>query len=112
MTFMFDTSVNDDDPDWDAVTNSLREWMVKEMSDISEELWFAGWLDGLEEIVWDTTRDPIEPLVCGLSVIPVERLRRLKRVSEFLDEWPIREKSGVTVVSLSEWQERLEARQA
>jgi hypothetical protein len=77
----------------------LREHMTRTMSDISEEHYAAGWMIGLETVLWNAIQRLPEPTDYGMGTIDVKRLQHLKEVSDLLGEWT----DGKRFIPLAEW---------
>ena len=78
----------------------------KLMSEISEEYWCAGWLGGLEHVLWD--------VVTGkrTDICTPEEIEQLKYLSEKCGGWIVWDKEGICerFVSMEEWLRLYEAR--
>ena len=81
------------------VRDILREWMESTMGDISEDHYCAGWMSGLQNDLWDAVQRLPEPTNYGMGTIAVERLEKLKAVSDLLGEWF----DGDNFIPLSTW---------
>lgn len=84
----------------------LREWMDHEMSDISEEHYCAGWMSDLEYALWNAIQRLPAETNYGMGALDVERLTKLKAVSDILGEWF----DGDDYISLAEWQIRFDSK--
>jgi hypothetical protein len=89
-------------PEW--LADILRDWLKREMSDISEEHMAAGWLIDLEYMIWQAVLQHPEPYTFGWGLIELQRIERIKAVSEYLGEWIAWEHGGdKQPVPLDEW---------
>lgn len=74
------------------------------MSDLSEELWCAGWLSGLEHALWGRITDGPPT---GLRDSEVDQLRRLASLAGGWWHWPREDgrpvKAGPVFVPMDEW---------
>lgn len=86
----------------DVVREVMRDWLCREMSDISEETICAGWESGLEYRLWQAVESLPEPHKYGISEIEPKRIQRLRDVAEWLGEWVVW-RDGETFIPLSEW---------
>ncbi len=59
--------------------------LAKEMSDVSEEAFYAGWMDELEFRLWEAVLGG--PQKYGQIVLSEERLKRLRKMSDALGGW-------------------------
>lgn len=87
------------------VRTILRKWLEHEMSDISEDHYAAGWMSGLEYELWDAVCRLPKTTDYGMGTIDVERLEKIRDVSELLNEWC----DGDKFIPLSEWREMVGA---
>ena len=95
----------------------LKDWLVREMSDISEEHWCAGWLVGLEYSLWRCIQDAeqgkletvkwgdreVTGVSFGMEVIPKEKLFRMRDVARLVNGWFIWDGNSEKFVSMEEW---------
>lgn len=90
-------------PEW--LADILRDWLKREMSDISEDHMTAGWLIDLEYTIWTAVLQHPEPFKFGFGFISVSDIERIKAVSEYLGEWIAwdLEQGGKKAVPLDEW---------
>lgn len=90
----------------------LGEWLLREMSDISEEYFCAGWLRGLEYSLWGAIQELPEDFAYGFSVVPAERIMRLKEVAERLGMWGIWDEETLeeTLTPLEDWKKQYRER--
>jgi hypothetical protein len=73
------------------------------MSDISEEAWCAGWMNGLEYALWYIMLHG--PAKYGWKVINGDTIQQLKNLSEQEECWiTFDQVTQETAVSLSEWE--------
>ena len=83
---------------------TMREWMLREMSDLSETHWCAGWIGGTEDVLWDAIERLPEKTKWCECVINVGMLNKLKQCRDFLGEWVVwRGATGKTVVSIAQY---------
>jgi len=76
------------------------------MSAISERLFSAGWIDGLEYKLWSAASEGLSET--GLLQITIEEIAGLRERSARCDGWIVfDDKSEETFVSLPDWQQRL-----
>ena len=80
----------------------LRDWMQREMSDISEQHYCAGWMMGLEDDLWEAISSLPHDFKYGMGHVGVDRLEKLKAVSELLGEWT----DGDDWFTIDEWRDR------
>lgn len=82
----------------------LRDWMAREMSDISEETVCAGWEGGLEFRLWRAVTElPADHCYCG-TTIPACRIDRLRQVAEYLGEWIVWDEfTGPKPIAFEKW---------
>ena len=91
------------------VREVLQDWLLREMSDISEDAWCAGWLCGLEHILWNALEqlpeDPAQTVPLGIEQVPVRRLQRLKSIADLLGQWGVwgENRSCCELISIEEW---------
>lgn len=78
------------------------------MSDISEECYCAGWMDGNEFRLWRAVTDPNDDRRYGQSEIEKWQLIRLRELSELTGGWWVWE-DDAAFISLDEWRRRLAA---
>jgi len=82
------------------------------MSGLSEEHYCAGWLHGLEFMLWDACQTD-EPCMFGWSVVDVAEVAELRRLSKKSGGWwRFDDEHGETFVTMDEWQVRYEAHRA
>ena len=80
------------------------------MSDLSESYWFAGWMTGLEFMLWDLVSGKTRELA-GVKV-PEEEIAELKRLSSECSGWIVwDDASGESFVPLEEWKETIRRHQ-
>jgi len=79
--------------------------LARLMSDVSEERWCAGWLGGLEYILWDAV------LGRQKSACSSEEIEQLKYLSEKCGGWIIwdEQSKGEKFVPMQEWLRLYEA---
>ena len=86
------------------IAGIVREWLINEMSEISEECYCAGWMSGLENVLWDAVLNLPNDFQWGQGTISAERIARIRDASEWLGEWIIYQGvHGETAVPLDEW---------
>jgi hypothetical protein len=76
------------------------------MQGISEELWCAGWLIGLERSLW-AARNSAEPVRFGNGAITSRQCRLLADLSEEAGGWWTYGDDGAAFVRTEEWVARL-----
>lgn len=59
------------------------------MSDISETLWCAGWLQNTEWILWEMMRDKNASRDWGLGKVTEAEIDTLRELSQIAGKWPI-----------------------
>ena len=77
------------------------------MSDLSEEAWFAGWMDGLEFALWNAviggSRD------YGRLAITDEHIEQLRRLADAAGGWVIYDREDEeTFLAMEAWTNRFE----
>ena len=87
------------------IAGIVREWLINEMSEISEECYCAGWMSGLEDALWNAVLNLPNDFKYGQDTISAERITRIRYASEWIGEWIIYpcHQPGVTSVPLDEW---------
>jgi len=86
------------------IAGIVRDWLINEMSKISEECYCAGWMNGLEIVLWDAVLNLPNDLHWGQCIISAERITRIRDASEWLGEWIVYNRiHGETPVPLDEW---------
>lgn len=71
------------------------------MSDLSEEAYFAGWMDGLEYALWEALMGVRTEY--GYLTITPEHRSKLKRLSAACGGWVYWGEDGATFVTLEQW---------
>ncbi len=72
------------------------------MSDLSEEAYCAGWMDGLEYALWKAVIDG--PMQYGYLFIGENEIKKLKKLSEQCSGWIyFDDKDEETFIELDEW---------
>lgn len=66
--------------------NTIRA-LEKEMSDISEDLWCAGWMTGTEFVLWKAIQNGCRDTQWGVGTIKRKQLLKLKMLSQRCDGW-------------------------
>lgn len=87
---------------------AARERLYALMSDLSEEHWHAGWLNGTEYTLWKAIQQYPEPLHWGQRAIPLDTVADLYHLALAVGGWWVWGEDGAYFVSLGEW-ERLYA---
>ena len=83
--------------------SSQQRELAEFMSSISERLYRAGWIDGLEFQLWRTASE--ERAELGQPEITKEEVRRLQELSARCGGWIVfDDESEETFVPLPEWQ--------
>jgi hypothetical protein len=86
------------------IAGIVRDWLINEMSEISEECYFAVWMCGLEDSLWNAVLNLPNDFDYGQDTISAERITRIRDASEWLGEWIIyKGRHGRTPVPLDEW---------
>ena len=86
------------------IAGIVRDWLINEMSEISEECYCAGWMSGLEDVLWGAVLNLPNDFQWGQDTISAERIARIRDASEWLGEWIIYQGvHGETAVPLDEW---------
>ena len=86
------------------IVGIVRKWLINEMSEISEECYCAGWMSGLEDVLWNAVLNLPNDFQWGQGTISAERIARIRDASEWLGEWIIYQPpQGETPVPLDEW---------
>jgi hypothetical protein len=67
--------------------NVKQQELYELMSDISEDCWCAGWLDGNEYSIWDAMQTG--NLTYGMGAIDKESLEKVRELSKELNGWVI-----------------------
>lgn len=103
-----------DSTDEAFVKEILGNWLLAEMSAISETLWYAGWHDGLEFTLWKAvSANPVVSLGGASTYCGADRLERLKRVAEIADVWGVfDEEKWEMTIPLEEWKVRFAEHEA
>ena len=86
--------------------NWKQQALASLMSDISEDSWCAGWMDGLEFRLWQMVQDP-EDNDYGMAIVSKEDIQTLQEISDEISGWIAwSEKEGKKVfVPMDEWLE-------
>jgi len=71
------------------------------MAAISEDLWYAGWLNGLERILWNVVQGDTR-----IDAVSERQVQLLKLLSEEAEGW-IAWEDGVVFVPMSQWLDRV-----
>ena len=89
-------------------TKEAQAELRQYMSDLSEEAYFAGWMQGLEYALWEAVLG--ERQEYGRLRLSVRQIARLRALSERCDGWIIFDaENGETWVPMAEWQQRFSA---
>jgi hypothetical protein len=84
--------------------NEKAQELQQFMSDLSEEAYCAGWMDGLEFALWNAVLNG--PREYGYLQITPEHISQLKRLAHESGGWIYFDnKSGETFISMEDWQE-------
>ena len=101
-----------------ALQERLREHAMMAlpelMSNISEDCWCAGWLNGLEYDLWVVAKHGPSSYPYGQDVISPEQVEQLRRLSEDCGGWFVFNDDvwyGRRFVPLAEWEALFQARQ-
>lgn len=99
-----------------------QKLLADRMSEISEKCFCAGWMSGLEYVLWESTISTRRPFYYGMGEVPEQDIRILKTLSNQIDGWiywrddttdsalPV-EEWGETFVPLDIWQRMYTANQ-
>ena len=91
------------------MTSAARQ-LAEFMSELSEEAWRAGWMDGLEFALWEVVLGRRQKYGC-LELTPDQR-SKLRSLSEQCGGWIVYDDdSGETWVPLDDWKTRFSAAQ-
>jgi hypothetical protein len=85
--------------------------LVDLMSDISERCYCAGWLGGLEYILWHMLTDPAASREFGMGVVEDEEIADLRAISEEIGGWICWQHHapcGERFVPMAEWLKMVE----
>ena len=83
--------------------NKQQQALASLMSDISEDGWAAGWMDGLEYVLWRIVLEG--PCQYGFTQVNEQRIQQLKQLSAQAGCWIIFDDvTEETAVTLAEWQ--------
>lgn len=92
----------------EAVLTKKQQELYDLMSDISEEHWCAGWVNGLEFDLWKRIKSD-DPLPYGLRQIDPELLKKLRELSEEIGGWIYTDDSNVAhFIAMEEWEDMAE----
>jgi len=93
--------MNNRDP---FIAGIVRNWLINEMSQISEDCWCAEWMSGLEDALWNAVLNLPNDFQYGQDTVSAERIARIRDASEWIGEWIIYQMfQGRTPVPLDEW---------
>jgi HJR/Mrr/RecB family endonuclease len=82
--------------------NKPQKALCDLMSDISEESWAAGWMDGLEYALWHMVQHG--PVRYGFKFVYEQIIQQLKHLSEQAGCWIVfDDATDERAVSLSDW---------
>jgi hypothetical protein len=82
--------------------NPEEKQLADYISDLSEQAYYAGWMAGLEYILWNAVIDG--PRKYGRLEITVEHIAKLKELSDACGGWIMfDDEKGETFVPLDEW---------
>lgn len=91
----------------EVIIEAAREWLCRELADMSEEVYAAGWYGDWAAIVWEAATGGAAISRDAQKVrdrIGVERLQRLLAVAEATASWCGLDGDGhVVPVPLCEW---------
>ena len=77
------------------------------MSDLSEEAYCAGWMDGLEFALWNAVING--PREYGWLQITAEQIAQLKCLAQDCGGWiAFDNKTGETFIPMAEWERRFD----
>lgn len=82
--------------------------LCKLMSDISEDCYCAGWMDGNEYRLWTAVTDPNDDRAYGQDVIDTNDIARLRTLSGSLGGWIVCSDDDYELyfVPIEEWKAR------
>jgi hypothetical protein len=86
---------------------AAKQMLLELMTDLSEECFHAGWMDGLEYALWSAAQGG-KPYKYGQCVISTEECRMLKLLSETAGGWWVWRDDEV-FLCLDEWLDHLKA---
>lgn len=93
-----------------ALEAELLEYRKRElyelMSDISEDLYCAGWMSGNELRLWQAITDPNDDRCYGMGLIEEWQINRMRELSEQTGGWWVWE-DDAAFISVDEWKRRL-----
>lgn len=82
--------------------------LAERMSELSEQTWCAGWMDGLEFALWSALEGG--PRTYGRLDLTDEHLGELRRLSDTCGGWIVfDDDSEETFLPLADWAARFEA---
>jgi len=88
--------------------NSNQQALCDFMSEISEEAWYASWMEDLEYVLWYAILHG--PIAYGRKLIDEQTILQLKRLSEIADSWIVfDDDTWEKTVTLNAWQELFQA---
>jgi HJR/Mrr/RecB family endonuclease len=88
--------------------NKQQQALASLMSDISEEGWAAGWMDGLEYALWHMVLHG--PARYGFKFVDEQTIQQLKFLSEQAGCWIVFDDvTDERAVSLPDWQQIFQA---
>ncbi|OGX83644.1 hypothetical protein [Hymenobacter coccineus] len=87
-----------------SLLNEKQQALCDFMSELSEEAYYAGWMDDLEYVLWYTMFKG--PASYGRKFIDEQIIIQLKQLSEEAESWIIfDDDTWETAVALPAWQE-------
>ena len=75
------------------------------MSEISQDCYYAGWIDGLEYRLWRAVTDVADDLIYGAAKITPEQVSQMRKLSDSLGGWIICGDDGERFIQMPEWLE-------
>lgn len=85
----------------EATRLSLVQILGREMSDLSEECWYAGWIENTEYCVPELCRRAVargEPQPWGHGEVTAARARGIVALAEWLGSWATLDEAGKAYV--------------
>ena len=86
----------------------IRDWIDREMADISEEHYAASWMVDLPHSIWRAVQSLPYDYSYGMGCIGVDRLQRLKQASDLIGEWH----NGEAAVTIEHWKREYDSAKA
>lgn len=84
--------------------DTLRLWLLLEMSEISEDATCSSWECGNEFRIWKAARDTTKPYEYFNAVVSTEQLERIRDIAFLIGEWLMwKEPDGIVPISIEDW---------